>query len=208
MNCDPIARWYRWLEYAGFGRALEKRRLEFLTSLGDVRHALMLGEGDGRFLAEFLRYNSHATVDYLDLSERMLDLAKNRAGSAHRVRFHQLDAREGPPGDAYDLVVTHFFLDCFTQAELAPLVDTLAAATTPGAIWVVSEFRQPARGPAAWRAWVWLRILYAFFAVVSGLPTRRLPDHHACLTAAGFHLRQSRLANAGLLVSELWQRVP
>lgn len=208
MNCDPIARWYRWLEYAGFGRALEKRRLAFLTSLGEVRHALMLGEGDGRFLAAFLQHNSHATVDYIDLSERMLDLAERRAGAARRVRFHRMDARQGPPGSDYDLIVTHFFLDCFTQAELAPLINTLAAAALPGALWVVSEFRQPARGPAAWRAWVWLRVLYAFFAIAARLPVRRLPDHHACLRDAGFRLRASRVANAGLLVSELWQRPP
>ena len=96
MNCDRLARWYRWLEYLGWGRGLERRREQFLPETSDARHVLMLGEGDGRFLAAFLRANPHAEVDYVDLSVGMLALAEKRAGAAAtgRVRFHHADARD------------------------------------------------------------------------------------------------------------------
>ena len=55
MNCDRIAHWYRPLEYLVFGRALEKRRFEYLGQVGEVRNALILGDGDGRFTAEFVQ---------------------------------------------------------------------------------------------------------------------------------------------------------
>jgi len=57
MNCDGIARWYRALEYLVFGRALERRRFEYLNDMADARHVLILGDGDGRFTAEFVRRN-------------------------------------------------------------------------------------------------------------------------------------------------------
>ena len=63
MNCDPIARCYRWVEYQPLGRVLA------------------LGDGDGRALAALLRANSGAAIDYVDLSPRMVELARARAGS-------------------------------------------------------------------------------------------------------------------------------
>ncbi len=198
MNCDPIARWYRWLEYLGFGRALERRREAFLERVADARRVLALGEGDGRGLAALLRANRTATVDTIDLSARMLELARARAGS-ERVNYHRGDALLMPlPDAAYDLIVTHFFLDCFEEAELDRLVERIARATRPDARWVISEFRKPG---------LLVAILYLFFRVTTGLRTRRLVDYHPILQCHGFRLAREEPAWRGLLASELWVRV-
>ena len=60
MNCDRIARCYRWLEYLFFGRALERRR-EYLDEVENARSVLILGD-DGRFTAEFLGRNKHGGI--------------------------------------------------------------------------------------------------------------------------------------------------
>ncbi len=212
MNCDPLARWYRWLEYAGFGHALERTRFAYLDTLGNARRVLVLGDGDGRFLAAFLRANPHAEADYVDSSAAMLELARQRLGAADgaRVRFHHADARRWqPPAVSYDLIVTHFFLDCFTDGELYRLVTRLTAFTAPGARWIVSEFRHPPiGGPRAWHASLWITGLYAFFRVATGLRVRRLPDHMTVLTGAGFRLEREILARYGLLTAQAWRRDP
>ena len=211
MNCDRLARWYRVLEHAGFGRALHQRRTAFLDQMSTARRVLVLGDGDGRFLTAFLRANRFAEVDSVDNSAAMLAFARQRLGEADaaRVRFHHADARRWqPPPVSYDLIVTHFFLDCFAEAEIRPLVARLAAFAAPGARWVVSEFRQPDRGLAAWHARMWIAGLYAFFRVATGLRVRRLPDHSAALAAAGFRLEGETLARFGLLTSQLWRREP
>lgn len=211
MNCDGLARWYRLLERAGFGLALERRRTAFLGGVATARRVLVLGDGDGRFLAAFLRANRSAEVDSVDSSTAMLDLARARVGEADRgrVRFYHADARDWrppPTTPSYDLIVTHFFLDCFTDAELRPLAARLGTFAVPDARWLVSEFRQPTRGPAAWHARAWVGGLYAFFRVATGLHVRRLPDHAAALAAAGFCLKSETLARWGLLTSQLWRR--
>ncbi len=210
MNCDPLARWYRWLEYIGFGRALERRRLAFLGETASARRVLVLGDGDGRFLAAFLRSNPHAEVDAVDSSARMLALARERIGNdAARVRSHHADAAVWqPPVAGYDLIVTHFFLDCFTDGELAALVPRLATFAAPRARWIVSEFHQPARGLAAWHASLWIAGLYAFFRLMTGLRVRRLPNHASALTAAGFRLEREIVTRFGLLTSQAWRRDP
>jgi ubiquinone/menaquinone biosynthesis C-methylase UbiE len=200
MNADPIARVYRWLEYAAFGLALQRRRMAFLSDLGDTRRALVLGDGDGRFLAQFLKHNRRVQVDCVDLSSRMLDLARKRAGS-ERVTYHQADALQfSLPDRNYDLIVTHFFLDCFDQAGAARLVERVSPSACPRGRWLISEFRR------TWWSPPLLAALYFFFRITTGLPTTRLVDHRPLLKRHGFQLVREERAWFGLLTSELWSR--
>ncbi len=202
MNCDKIARVYRWLEYIAFGRALERRRFRFLAEAAGARRTLLLGDGDGRFLAR-LASLSNAAIDYVDVSAGMLGLArrevfKSRAGT-RRIAYRQADALTLPLAPAeYDLIVTHFFLDCFNECDLECLIARTARAAQPGARWIVSEFRQP-----RW-ATPLLGALYLFFRVTTGLTTRRLTDHRPLLAKYGFRLKREETSHFGLLASELW----
>jgi ubiquinone/menaquinone biosynthesis C-methylase UbiE len=201
MNCDRIARAYRWLEYAGFGRALEQRRTAFLGEATVARRILALGDGDGRALAALVHANPDAKIDYVDLSERMLQLARQRAG-ADRVTYYQADALTLPlPEAEYDLIVTHFFLDCLEGAGTRDLVARVAQAAQPHARWLVSEFRDSSH----W-ARLLVRFLYLFFRLTTGLKTRRLVDYHPYFERNGFRLARIESAWGGLLASELWTR--
>lgn len=198
MNCDRIARCYRWLEYAGFGRALERRREAFLADVSSARRALVLGDGDGRALAALLAAAPEARVDYVDVSARMLQLACQRAG-VERVAYCNDDALTVPlPAAEYDLIVTHFFLDCFDEEDQERLVARVRHAAAPQARWLVSEFRK--RG-------LLVSLLYMFFRAATGLRTQRLVDHHALFKHHGFRLTRSEPAWRGLLASELWMQV-
>ena len=206
MNCDRIARVYRRLEYLGFGRELERRRFRYLADVAGARRVLALGEGDGRFLARLARQNPEASIDYADASARMLELARGRAGE-QRVHYCLGAALTMPLARAeYDLVATHFFLDCFDEREAPAVVARVAEAARPAAQWLISEFRQPPHGwRAAW-AGLWLRGLYLFFAAATGLKTRRLVDHRPLLARHGFRLEREETSRFGLLASELWVR--
>ena len=211
MNCDRIARWYRWLEYLGFGSELERRRFAFLPEVTNARRVLVLGEGDGRFLArlidkDLVAQGKRGSIDYIDVSGRMLELARSRAGT-EAVNYRQADALTVPlPQREYDLVVTHFFLDCFDEADSNRIVNRISEAARTHSRWLISEFRQPNSGwQAAW-AWLWLHGLYLFFRLTTGLQNRRLVDHHPLLARHGFRLKRSESALFGLLVSELWIR--
>jgi SAM-dependent methyltransferase len=182
------------MEFAVFGRALERCRIHFLPDLHGIRRALVLGDGDGRFLKRLLDAAPGLRADYVDRSAGMLALAKLRASQA---TFHCADVlTDALPQADFDLVAAHFFFDCFDREELVRVIARVRAAA-PGARWLVSEFRVPegcwAR-PAGW----WIAVMYRFFAATTGLRTRRLEDHRplqpvACATRA-----------RGLLVSELW----
>lgn len=183
------------------GRALERRRHCFLPEIERARRALVLGDGDGRFLRELLRRNPTVHADYIDLSGRMLELARQKAG-AERVNYKQANALTAPfPQAEYDLIATHFFFDCFRPSELETLIGRVAEAAKPGAQWIVSEFRTPNV-----LARLLVSALYLFFRVTTGLKTRRLADHRPILRTHGFRLRHERHSRGALVVSELWER--
>jgi SAM-dependent methyltransferase len=212
-NFDLIARPYRWLEYLTLGRALERCRLHYLPNLLQQRQALILGDGDGRFLAQLLARNPHLKADAIDTSATMLHLLSQRcesitSDSAARLQTHQNSALTVPiEAKRYDLVVTHFFLDCLSQSELESLVARIAPTLTPGALWLISDFRIPGglmRLPAKFI----IRTLYLAFRVLTGLRTTRLPDHSTPLSQAGLTRIAHQHHLGGLLFNELWQFNP
>lgn len=211
MSFDRLAPHYRWMEAVAAGGLLQRSRVAWLDSLAPPRSALIYGEGNGRFLCELLRRFPAAHITCVDTSPAMLSLAQARlrhaglAGAA--VEWICADAREWlPPSGCYDLIVTHYFLDCFPPEDLATLIPRIATAATPRAAWLVADFRPPPRGLRGWRQHLILRLLYIFFRAMTGLTARRLtvPDPH--LTAAGFHLTGRRDLDWGLLHSDLWVR--
>lgn len=210
VNFDAIARPYRWMEYGSFGRALERCRTHFLAEIADRRCALVLGDGDGRFLARLIAANPELCADAVDISPAMLRLLTRRVAgvapdAAGRVRACQASALDFAPGGPYDLVVTHFFLDCLTQPEVERLCGRLVPHLAPNAVWVVSDFRIPA-GAMHWPARGLVRLLYLGFRLLTGLRTTRLPDYSSALGGGGFSRTTQHLSLGGLLTTEMWRR--
>jgi SAM-dependent methyltransferase len=213
-NFNRIARLYLWMELVSFGPWLWWCRCTFLPEIAACRHALILGDGDGRFTARLLATNPAVQIDAIDASPAMLRSLIRRAGhNAARVRIHQTDARhwqpaapnENPP---YDLVVTHFFLDCLTTEEVQSLATKLRPAISPTALWLVSEFAVPPNWFGRLVARPVVRGLYLGFALLTGLTVRSLPDHSIALSHSGFILKKRRNWLGGLLTSELWSASP
>lgn len=206
-NFDRLAKLYRWMEFLTFGPLLSRCRHAFLSELVSARRAVVLGDGDGRFASELLRTNSRVRIDAVDVSRAMLDALLSRAGqSANRVSVHCADACNWQPTSlSYDLVVTHFFLDCLTTEEVRALAAKVHSAVSPSTIWIVSEFAVPHSwfGRCVARPLVWL--LYRVFGLLTGLKIRSLPDHHDAMRNAGFTLTRRRCWLCGLLVGEMWR---
>lgn len=206
---DRVALLYRVMEYLSFGPLLERCRFFHLPALLSCRRALVIGDGDGRFLARLLPANPQLHADAVDSSPAMLRLLAGRVaamGAQDRLTTLCADARTSlPAASGYDLVVTHFFLDCLSAAEAEQLIARVRARLAPGALWLVSEFQVPAAGRLrAWLARSVIAALYAAFRLLTGLTVRQIPPWRESLALSGFHCEAARTWLGGLLVSELW----
>jgi SAM-dependent methyltransferase len=209
-NFNRLARVYRWLEWFTFGPILWQCRCAYLVEMKTRRAALVIGDGDGRFAAQLLKQNPHIAVEAVDSSDAMLRRLMQRAGlNAGRVHTHLADARQLHLAPRkFDLVATHFFLDCLTTVEVESLAMRLRESMTSDAVWVVSEFAIPDNWFGRLIARPIVTALYFAFRFLTGLTIRELPGHREALQTAGFVLTRQRKRVWGLLVSELWEPIP
>jgi ubiquinone/menaquinone biosynthesis C-methylase UbiE len=211
VSFDSVARSYRVLETIAFGNALQRARTRWIAALPKARRALIGGEGDGRFISELLGAQPDLEIDCVDASAKMLALAeqslrKTYPAALARVRFIHEDILKWSPNGPYDLLVTHFFLDCFDAPEVKRVVEKLARAAAPRAVWLVADFATPESGLGKLHAQIWLRVMYLFFRMTAGLQTRELVDASANIRAQGFVCREREVSRFGMLKSEMWVR--
>jgi ubiquinone/menaquinone biosynthesis C-methylase UbiE len=150
-------------------------------------------------------------IDAFDLSTSMNAIARDRIARSQpkawesRIRILDADALAQPLAEHhYCAVFTHFFLDCFSEQQLASFLPSLRRAMCPGAIWIISEFQLPAAGLKRWHALVWLNAMYAFFQIATELRTTHLPNYAPLLAAEGWCLSNGMTSMADLVSSELW----
>lgn len=211
MSFDVLAPYYLWMERLSAGGKLQSCRTAFLEMIPTPSSALLLGEGNGRFLAAFCRKFPESYITCVDASARMLDEARRwllREGlDTKRIRFMQADVLDWTPSvNVYDLVVTHFFFDCFTEDQLQKLLPVIARAAKPQAQWLMADFKMAESGLKRLRSRVILSMLYAFFRCMTGLSASAITPLDPYLLASGFTLKQRRETDWGLLHSDWWSR--
>ena len=214
-NFDRIAGIYRWGEYIALGPLLQRTRTRLLDQLGNPHRALVLGDGDGRFLEQLLLRYPQCNAVAVDISAAMLSKLRHRClrsvpNAAARLTTLQRSALEIDPSPAPglkpDLIVTHFLLDCFTQPEVDALTARIAAHLAPGALWLLSDFASPANAILRPFARLYIASLYAAFRVLTGLRVNQLPDPQSALQRNGMRRISRVTLLGGLLYTELWRR--
>jgi len=212
VSFDRVAPHYRWLETIAFGTTLQRARICFLPEARSARRVLIVGEGNGRCLLDLLKESSNAEVDCVDASAAMLDLARERVkrnlpDSIHRVEFIHSTIEDWLASEyRYDLIVTHFVLDCFPLRTLENVIAKLAQAATTTATWLLADFDYPATRARRLRARLWITAMYLFFRAFAGVEARALSDPGPFLRSHGFSCVQRKKFQCSMIKSEMWKR--
>lgn len=211
MSFDRLAPHYRWMEWILAGDKLQNCRVAFLEEIETPTRVLLVGEGHGRFLEVLRARFPQAVITVLDSSEAMLRVARGRAGNPDKsnpTRFEQGDDLRWEPVEKFDVIATHFFLDCFTASQLAELIPKLARCLEPNGTWLLADFCIPERGWQRFRAKAIHRVMYGFFRATTRLNSTRLTSPDSFLARAGLRLEKRCIREWGLLHSDLWRNPP
>lgn len=190
-NFDFVAPAYPLLERASFGDSLNVARRAFLRQTARATDVLLIGEGNGRFLAELLARKRGGCVTVIDSSPRMLRLLAARVSTIRRYTELKLISADfliwsGEPA-RYDAVVTHFFLDLFRPDSQLRAITKITELSKPGVLWVNVDYRIT-KTNRLHRLVDWLQ--YRFDAVFSGVEADRQYDPFHHIHASGWRVEQ------------------
>ena len=127
-----------------------------------------------------------------------------RGHARARVQFVHADLAAYEPTGRYDLVVTHFVLDCFDETGVATLAARLTATLAPGGRWLLANVRVPTGALRALRARFWLAVMYGFFRIATKLRVKRLVDPTPILERNGLVRARWTELGAGFVGSAMW----
>ncbi len=205
---DGLAPWYFLLEKLSFGNQLQKCRLSQLEELKDASSILILGDGNGRFLESLLRSKINAEIESLDISRKMIGLANARITSlpnSSQVFFIHIDVFDWDfPKCKYDLVVTNFFLDCFTYSELTDLIEKISLSLKPEGKLIYGDFNVPNSLLKKTLASLILFGMYLFFRIFTRISAHSLHDATSLLIENKFILKNEKYYLRSFLKSQLW----
>lgn len=189
---SSLAHSYVVLETMAFGPVLKRARLAWIDRIRSADPILLAGDGDGRFLTALLEINRTARITSIDCSPGMIDRARQRVKQNHpealaRIDWQCRDIRDTPlPPASHQAVVTQFFLDCFSETEVASIHSNLSRSLTRGGQWLWSDFVIPGKGVRNLFTRGGLDLLYRFFRWKTGITARRLPSVDDLFFQKGF----------------------
>ena len=175
-NYDRIAPFYDLLSSLVFGRKLPQAECYFYSQVKDPASILVFGGGTGKCLKPLQLHYPRATIHFLEASSKMIAIANERTiPNCKSVEFingnEQLLVNRS---QQYDLLVTSFVLDVFSESRLAVVMDILYRVLRPGGFWIQTDFYVYQSHP--WWQRALLRTMYLFFRITANQRNQKLAD--------------------------------
>jgi len=199
---NRIASVYDALASVVFGKNLIKAQHHFLQVIPDDATVLIVGGGSGELLQTLLQQRPGCQVVYVDASERMVELARQRVQNSAQVTFLCGTENVDMPWRAFTVVITNFYLDLFTQQSMQKIITRLRSLLVPGALWLVTDFVTPTK---LWQK-ILLKSMYLFFRITSNIEASRISDWQEMLGNAGLSCQQTKAFYHGMIKSAVFRK--
>lgn len=172
-NYDNAAWFYDRLQRLVYGRQLLKAQVFLLKHIPAGSRVLIAGGGTGSILDELTRLQSSGlSITYVELSANMVELSRRRNQGQNSVEFVVAAAEEVTTDQPYDVIITPFLFDNFTENGMQQLFGHLHQQLKTGGLWLHADFQLTGR----WWQPLLLKAMYRFFHVLGCVDVNRLPD--------------------------------
>ena len=198
---DRIAFIYDLLASLIFRKEITESQKYFLNKIPDYSKVLMLGGGTGWLLAELLKSKPNCEVWYIDASEKMISLSKSRIETGHTVHFIHGTEQDTPASINYDVVITNFYLDLFTDHQLTEILNKILRSMKPGAHWIATDFIDNKK----WCQGMMLKMMYWFFRITCNIESHQLPEWDKSMEKVGLKEIGSKTFYRGFIKTTLYQ---
>jgi tRNA (cmo5U34)-methyltransferase len=175
-NFDRIANFYDLLAFMIFGDRIRKSQTIYFNKIPKHAEILVIGGGSGWILNELFKVNPPKKITYIDASAKMIALSAKNINPIYKdkVNFIVGTENEIKPGEQYDVIITCYFLDLFSQEKMEDVMATLYDSLKTNGIWIFSDFHK--NNPESFIKRSLLKIMYSFFRILCNVQAKKLPD--------------------------------
>ena len=190
---------------------IHKSQLWFLTKKDKYKNAIIIGGGDGKFLAEAVKKGLAEHYFYIDFSSNMLQMAKTRIEKENPDYLRSITFvcglfNEVPLRQKFDLVVTSYFLDCLSQNEFLIAMHKINAHLSENGTWFFSDFNIPRDNFRKILAKLTIRFIYLIFNFICHWNLKQLPDFTNEFNKYPLTVIAEKYFLGGLLVSRIYKK--
>ncbi len=203
MNYNRIAKYYDRMSRLVYGDRQHQVQCLLLDYLKAGDRVLWVGGGEGRLLLDMDQLGLNLHIDYVEASSVMVDLAQEKkVSSAILVDYFIEDIRYFTMNvESYDVVLTAFLFDHFSQQEADDLFSRLDSALKAGGIWLYADFIASRKSfyPLLTKMMLW------FFRIAVGLKINHLP-HVINRFEDNYELKKKKMVFKEYIVSVIYKK--
>lgn len=172
-NYDNSAWFYDDLSKLFYGKALVNAQVYLLPFVMPNSTIIIAGGGTGWILEELTRtHPSGLKITYVEISAKMIALSKKRNVGGNKVTFINSAVEEVSITQMFDVVITPFLFDNFTEATLQNVFNHLNSLLKPNGLWLNTDFQLTGK----WWQGLLLKTMFVFFKLVCRIEASVLPD--------------------------------
>lgn len=172
----------------------------FLNRIPHGAEILILGGGTGWLLEKISDQHKSCKILYVDISKEMVKKAMLRK-TKDEVQFIQGTAENIPKERKFDVIITNFYLDLFSDKSLVAVLERIREHTKTSSGWLVADFIET----TLWHRWM-LKLMYLFFRIVCNIECSHLPKWKAALRVNGWKEIEVQLRFNGFINTSFWVR--
>ena len=201
---DSVALFYDQLAGLVFGKTLQKAQAVLLHAVPPQSRVLIAGGGTGLILEELTKVHpTGLKITYIDSSAAMIAKAKRRDVANNRIRFLTEPLQTVPLKEGYDVIITPFFFDNFSNRTARQIFERLHRNLKDTGLWLYSDFQLT--GDNSFRQRATLKFMYTFFRLSCGIEADTLPDMDSCFAEYGYKPALEKTYKNQFVVSRVYQ---
>jgi len=200
-NYDNTTWFYERLSKLVFGQAQIQAQEYFLDQIQPGASILIIGGGTGQILESLARLHpSGIQITYVEVSAKMMALSRKRHTGKNTMKYITAAIGETAFTNSFDVVITAFLFDNFSQESLEHTFPLIDAQVESGALWLNTDFRLT--GPL-WQK-LMLKTMYLFFSLFKAVDVQKPPNVEPVFGQYGYQNKQQKSFYRNFIISQLY----
>jgi ubiquinone/menaquinone biosynthesis C-methylase UbiE len=203
-NYNNSAWFYDTLSKVIYGKALIRSQVYLLPFIPSKSKILLVGGGTGWIQEEIAKVHfSGLVITYVEVAANMMKLSQKRNAGDNEVVFINEAIENVPLANEFDVVITPFLFDNFTEENLQKIFKHIDKSLNPGGIWLITDFRLTGK----WWQKVLLKSMLLFFRIICGIEAKKLPDIQAAFEKYGYRTTEQKSFFGDFILSSVYRKI-